>query len=71
MMSVSMLLLGAYIRDSVTQTVYDDATNLTWQDDVSVKNANNKKDWSEAIAYCEALDVAGVQDWRLPNVNSI
>ncbi len=63
------LLFGAYTRNATLDTVYDDETNLTWQDDGNV--SINPKKWSDAIDYCEALDFAGVQDWRLPNFNEL
>ncbi len=68
------LLFGAltfYTRDAATNTVYDGSTDLTWQDDASVSGINNQKNWSDAIDYCEALDFAGAQDWRLPNFNEL
>jgi hypothetical protein len=27
--------------------------------------------WPEAVAYCEALDLAGHQDWRLPTLDEL
>ena len=44
-------------------TVRDHATNLQWQKGVSPENLN----WSNALDYCEGLDLAGYADWRLPN----
>jgi len=46
--------------------VTDSVTNLEWQDDESVE-----KNWEEAIAYCEALELGGHTDWRLPNFNEL
>lgn len=48
-------------------TVSDDATGLMWQraDDGATR------DWVEALAYCEALQLAGYDDWRLPNVKEL
>lgn len=68
-LTAASLLFGAYTRDATTNTVYDDATGLTWQDDGSV--TVNPKTWSDAIDYCENLDFAGKQDWRLPNFNEL
>jgi len=70
-LTAASLLFGTYIRDAVTNTVYDDATELTWQDDSSISDTNNRKKWSDAIDYCEALDFAGKSDWRLPNFNEL
>ena len=47
--------------------VEDRATGLTWQktDDGRTRN------WPEALAYCQNLDVGGKSDWRLPNVKEL
>jgi len=68
-LTAGSLLFGAYTRDAATETVYDDGTSLTWQDNEVVKTTT--RTWSEAIEYCENLDFAGVQDWRLPNINEL
>ncbi len=69
-----------YSRDAMDQSVYDRDTNLTWQDnDVSgtVWNAHTFSsssadlNWTEAIGYCEDLNISGVDDWRLPNYNEL
>ena len=46
--------------------VIDSVTGLEWQDDESVK-----KSWEEAIEYCEALELGGHTDWRLPSFNEL
>ncbi len=61
--------VSSYVRDNSNETVYDSDTNLTWADDVNVSIVS--KAWSDAINYCEALDFAGEQDWRLPNLNEL
>ena len=65
------LLFGAYIRDNTLETVYDNQTNLMWQDNAIVASVDHKLDWTASIDYCENLDFAGFQDWRLPNVNEL
>ncbi len=62
----SSLLFGAYLRDDVSQSVYDDIADLAWQDNDVV--ASKKRKWSAAVGDCENLDFAGVQDWRLPDI---
>ena len=62
-------LWGAYSRDDAAQAVYDDQTNLTWQDDGNV--TRQKLIWSNAVAYCENLTFAGADDWRLPSANEL
>lgn len=43
-------------------TVYDPATDLTWQ-----KDEAGKMNWKAAKEYCQNLSLAGSTDWRLPN----
>jgi len=57
------------IRDDILDVVYDDKTNLIWQDNVDV--VTGRYVWNEAIYYCEALDFANSQDWRVPNINEL
>ena len=49
--------------DHSDETVTDNVTGLMWQqedDDV-------RRDWEDALVYCEELDLAGYTDWRLPD----
>lgn len=43
----------------------DPATGLIWQ------TTDTKKDWEAAITYCEELDYANHQDWRLPSIRAL
>lgn len=43
----------------------DPATGLIWQ------TTDTKKDWEAAIDYCEELDYANHQDWRLPSIRAL
>jgi len=63
------LLSASLIRDNTLEVVYDNQADLTWQDNKSTSAI--RKNWSNAINYCEALNFAGFQDWRLPNVNEL
>jgi hypothetical protein len=49
------------------EVVEDQATDLIWQksDDGQTRN------WAEALAYCQNLQLAGYQDWRLPNAKEL
>lgn len=47
--------------------VTDSDTNLMWQDDV----ASTERLWDSSINYCETLNLAGYNDWRLPNKNEL
>lgn len=49
--------------DNHNGTVSDQATGLDWQQ----SDDGNRRDWEDALAYCESLDLAGHQDWRLPD----
>jgi hypothetical protein len=53
--------------DNGDGTVTDKATGLTWTRDDSGKDLN----WADALNYCEGLDLAGFDDWRLPNVKEL
>lgn len=54
-------------RNIVAEVVIDKSNGLMWQDDSSVLTTQG--DWAFAINHCEALDNAGYNDWRLPNIN--
>lgn len=54
-------------EDNDNGTVTDKATGLMWQkaDDGQTRN------WEEALAYTDDLDLAGYNDWRLPNAKEL
>jgi hypothetical protein len=54
-------------EDGNDGTVGDPATGLTWQR----SDSGNPLDWPAALAYCEALELAGRDDWRLPNAKEL
>ena len=47
-------------------TVTDTTTGLMWQ-----KAEAGDMSWDAALAYCETLELAGYDDWRLPNYNEL
>ena len=53
--------------DNGDGTVTDICTGLMWQKE----SAPGKYTWQQALRYCEGLDLAGRDDWRLPNVNEL
>lgn len=60
--------------DNGDDTITDITTGLMWQkyevetdDDTKVRQFT----WEEALAYCEALELAGYDDWRLPNFQEL
>lgn len=54
-------------KDNGDETISDLATGLMWQkaDDGISRN------WEEALAYAEALELGGYSDWRLPNAKEL
>ena len=62
------------IPDEFTETeekiVVDTVTGLQWQyHDAQV--TNHSEFWKGALAYCENLEYAGYDDWRLPNKDEL
>lgn len=49
--------------DNGDGAVTDHATGRMWQQ----ADDGTRREWAEALAYCEALDLGGYQDWYLPN----
>jgi hypothetical protein len=67
---LSILLVASSIYAGVTKDgdiVTDNDTSLIWEDGSTIA----KKNWSEAISYCESLELGGYDDWRLPNKNEL
>ncbi len=59
----SGMLLADFTRDYSTDTVIDDQRALMWQDSEEVPMLI----WKESLKYCEDLEFANHEDWRLPN----
>ena len=53
--------------DNGDGTVTDKATGLTWQQ----ADSGAGMTWQDALAHCEALALAGYDDWRLPNAKEL
>ncbi|MCG8698951.1 MAG: DUF1566 domain-containing protein [Bacteroidales bacterium] len=55
------------LKNNNDGTISDLATGLMWQqaDDGTARN------WEEALAYAVNLDLAGYDDWRLPNIKEL
>ena len=71
------LILGSLFSISVTAGIYtdqgdgtviDNVSELTWQQE---DDNQNDRTWEAALAYCEALELASLTDWRLPNVKEL
>ncbi len=50
--------------DNGDGTITDNLTGLMWQQD---GDASGYIEWEPALSYCSDLDLAGYDDWRLPN----
>ena len=55
--------------NDTTGVVTDNATGLVWQDN-NESNSTNLA-WNNAIVYCDSLELDGITDWRLPNVDEL
>ncbi len=53
--------------DNGDGTITDRATGLMWMQ----ADSGAGLDWEEALAYCERLEHAGHDDWRLPNAKEL
>jgi len=54
-------------QDNNDGTVTDDATGLMWAKD----DDGNGMNWPEALSYAENANLAGYNDWRLPNAKEL
>ncbi len=54
-------------QDNGDGTVTDLATGLMWQQ----TDDGNGRNWEDALAYAEELNLAGYDDWRLPNAHEL
>ena len=53
--------------DNGDGTVTDNCTGLVWQQE----DDGITRLWSDALTYCQDLDLAGSTDWRLPNIREL
>ena len=53
--------------DNGDGTITDLATGLMWQQ----SDSGRGMDWENALSYAETLNLAGYDDWRLPNVKEL
>ena len=58
---------GPRLRDNGDGTVSDLRTGLVWQRSTPAKPMA----WDQALAACEALNLGGKDDWRLPNIKEL
>ena len=58
---------GSHFVDNGNGTVTDTDTGLMWQK----ATAPGTYTWEQALQYCESLNLAGYNDWRLPSKNEL
>ena len=58
---------GGDFTDNLDGTVTDNTTGLMWQQPEDI----TRKNWEQAIAYCETVILGTFEDWRLPNVKEL
>jgi hypothetical protein len=54
-------------KDNGNGTITDEATGLTWMK----TDSGQGMDWPTALEYAEKLELAGYDDWRLPNAKEL
>ena len=62
-------LASASFTKTSNDTVAQDIPNLEWQDNSEVKD--NYFTYEEALTYCDSLDVANHNDWRIPTIKEL
>lgn len=68
--------LAMSYRNNNDGTVSDNVTGLMWQQSADLNadgeiNVSDKLSYSEALSYCDNLNLAGYDDWRLPNIKQL
>jgi hypothetical protein len=56
----------ARFKDNADGTITDSLTGLMWQ-----KGENERMDWYAALKACKDMQLAGHNDWRLPNLKEL
>lgn len=63
----SLFGAGPSLNDNGDGTVTDRRTGLVWQK----TGPDPEMTWEEALKYCDSLTLAGLDDWRLPNLKEL
>ena len=69
LMLLSVNAWSAGFNDNGDGTVTDFATGLMWQQ--GDMHNNSTRNYSQSIAYCDGLSLAGESDWRLPRIKEL
>ena len=56
-------------EDPSDDVVWDRATNLMWARDANI--AGQRMNWNDVTSYCNYLELAGMDDWRLPTLEEL
>lgn len=59
--------------EGLNRITIDRATGLMWAADGNGEGCNlgNTIEWVWAVSHCRTLNLAGFDDWRLPNINEL
>jgi len=69
---ITLIALASLANADFTRSgdiVTDNTRGLMWQDDAAA--ASTQLTCQNAIDHCEALDLGGYTDWRLPNIKEL
>lgn len=68
-MRIILLIIISVSLALASDVLIDNKTGLMWQDNHATKST--MKDWKGAMDFCQALQLAGHDDWRLPTIKEL
>jgi len=60
---------SAVSAKGLSGVVLDKKNGIYWQDTLDSKESS--EDWDDAVAYCDKLELAGMEHWRLPTFKEL